>query len=57
MFFSHLECSVPCGAGPFDARERHHVCPACGMPLFARYDMERAKGWRRESLAARVPNM
>ena len=57
MFFSHLECSVPCGAGPFDARERHHVCPACGMPLLARYDMERAKGWRRESLAARVPNM
>ena len=57
MFFSHLECSVPCGAGPFDARERHHVCPACGMPLFARYDMDRAKGWRRESLAARVPNM
>ena len=57
MFFSHLECSVPCGAGPFDARERHHVCAACGMPLFARYDMDRAKGWRRESLAARVPNM
>ena len=22
MFFSHLECSEPCGAGPFDAHER-----------------------------------
>ena len=57
MYFSHLECSVPCGAGPFDARQRHHVCPACGMPLFARYDMARAKSWSRDSLAGRAPNM
>lgn len=57
MFFSHLECSVPCGAGPFDAHARHHVCPSCGMPLLARYDMDRARAWSRDSLAGRVPNM
>jgi threonine synthase len=57
MYFSHLECSTPCGAGPFDARARHHLCPACGMPLLARYDMARAREWRRESLTGRVPTM
>ncbi|MEZ5420851.1 MAG: threonine synthase [Vicinamibacterales bacterium] len=57
MFFSHLECSVPCGAGPFDSRQRHHVCPACGMPLLARYDMAKARGWSRESLVGRPPTM
>lgn len=57
MFFSHLECSVPCGAGPFDARQRHHVCPSCGMPLLARYDLDRARAWPRETLAARAPTM
>jgi threonine synthase len=51
MFFSHLECSVPCGAGPFSARENHHLCPACGMPLLARYDLEAAKRWPKSSLA------
>jgi len=57
-FFTHLECSVPCGAGPFDARERHHLCPACGMPLLARYDLAAARAsWRRESLADREPTM
>lgn len=56
--FSHLECSVPCGAGPFPARERHHLCPGCGMPLLARYDLAAAREtWRRESLADREPNM
>ncbi|HEX6322695.1 MAG TPA: threonine synthase [Vicinamibacterales bacterium] len=57
-YFSHLECSVPCGAGPFDARERHHLCPSCGMPLLARYDLAAARAaWRRESLADREPTM
>jgi threonine synthase len=56
-FFTHLECSVPCGAGPFDARQRHHLC-TCGMPLLARYDLAAARSaWSRESLAAREPNM
>ncbi len=57
MFFSHLECSTPCGAGPFDAHARHHLCPGCGMPLFARYDMARARAWSRDSLAGRAPTM
>lgn len=57
-YFTHLECSVPCGAGPFEARKRHHVCPGCGMPLFARYDLARVKqDWSRDSLASRIPNM
>ena len=56
-FFSHLECSVPCGAGPFDARMRHHLC-TCGAPLLARYDMDALRAvWRRESLADREPTM
>src|SRR5829696_1413571 len=55
-FFSHLECSRPCGAGPFDARERHHLC-ACGGPLLARYDLARARSWSRNSLRDRVPSM
>ena len=58
MYFSHLECSVPCGAGPFDARARHHVCPSCGMPLLARYDLAAAaKAWPRDSLAGRRADM
>lgn len=56
-FFTHLECSVPCGAGPFDARTRQHLCP-CGMPLLARYDLAAAaRQWTRESLASREPSM
>jgi threonine synthase len=58
VYFSHLECSVPCGAGPFDARARHHVCPSCGMPLLARYDLARAKSeWSRDRLTGRPPTM
>lgn len=56
-FFTHLECSVPCGAGPYSAHERHHLC-SCGAPLLARYDLSAAKAvWRRESLADREPTM
>jgi len=57
MFFSHLECSVPCGAGPFSARENHHLCPNCQMPLLARYDLAAARGWSRASLVGRTPSM
>lgn len=53
---SHLACSVPCGAGPFDPRQPHHLCP-CGAPLLARYDLASLTGWRRESLAGREPSM
>lgn len=55
-YFSHLDCSVPCGAGPFNARERHHLCP-CGAPLLARYDLEAARAWSKGSLAGREPTM
>jgi threonine synthase len=55
-FFTHLECSVPCGAGPYDPRVPQHLC-TCGAPLLARYDLDRAKSWRRESLAGRPANM
>src|SRR5689334_20542988 len=55
-YFTRLECSVPCGAPPLDPHERHFLC-RCGAPLLARYDLERARAWRRESLAGREPNM
>ncbi|MGE5245062.1 MAG: threonine synthase [Betaproteobacteria bacterium] len=54
--FTHLECSVPCGAPPLDPRGRHHLC-SCGAPLLARYDLERARGWSRDSLRGRAPDM
>jgi threonine synthase len=55
-FFSHLECSVPCGAGPFDPRQIHHLCP-CGAPLLARYDLTAAKRFSRDALAGREGSM
>jgi threonine synthase len=59
-YFTHLECSVPCGAAPYDPRKAQHLC-TCGAPLLARYDLKAAKGpmagVRRESLAAREPTM
>ena len=55
-FFTHLECSVPCGAPTRDPRERHFLC-SCGAPLLARYDLDRARSWSRDSLRGREPNM
>jgi threonine synthase len=55
-FFTHLECSVPCGAPTLDPRERHFLC-SCGAPLLARYDLDAARSWSRDSLAGRAPNM
>ena len=55
-FLTHLACSVPCGAGPFNPREIHHLC-TCGAPLLARYDLDRLRGWRRDSLAGRDRSM
>jgi threonine synthase len=52
----HLECSVPCGAGPYNPMQEHHLC-SCGAPLLARYDLDAARSWRRESLASREPTM
>ena len=56
-YFTHLECSSGCGAGPFDPREAHFLCPSCKLPMLARYDLEAARAWKRESLAGRAPNM
>jgi threonine synthase len=55
-FFTHLDCSAPCGAGPYDPRVEQHLC-TCGAPLLARYDLEAARRWQKSSLTGRVPNM
>jgi threonine synthase len=55
-YFSHLECSVPCGAPRLDPHLRHHLC-SCGAPLLARYDLDRARDWSRDTLTGRPPTM
>jgi threonine synthase len=55
-YFTHLECSVPCGAAAYDPRVEQHLC-TCGAPLLARYDLDGARAWSRDSLAAREPSM
>jgi threonine synthase len=55
-YFTHLECSVPCGAPPLDSSAIRHLC-SCGAPLLARYDLRRARAWPRQSLAGRAPSM
>jgi threonine synthase len=57
MYFTHLECASECGAGPFDPREPHFLCPSCALPLLARYDLAAAAAWKRESLRGRAPTM
>jgi threonine synthase len=56
-YFTHLECSVPCGGDKYDPRVEQHLCPKCAMPLLARYDLDAARGWKKESLADREPTM
>jgi threonine synthase len=56
-YFTHLECGSGCGAGPFDPREKHFLCPSCNLPMLARYDLAAARAWKKESLAGRAPNM
>ncbi len=55
-YFTHLECSVPCGCGPYDARIEQHLC-TCGAPLLARYDLDAARAWQKSSLVGRPANM
>jgi threonine synthase len=50
----HLECPR-CGA-THDAFVRQGVCPACGSPLLARYDLA-AVTTTRDEVAARPPNL
>jgi len=56
-YFTHLECGSGCGAGPFDPRQPHFLCPSCKLPMLARYDLKAARSWRKESLTERAPNM
>ncbi len=56
-FFTHLECGSGCGAGPFDPRDIHFLCPSCKLPLLARYDLKAARAWKKESLTGRAPTM
>jgi threonine synthase len=56
-YFTHLECASGCGAGPFDPRLIHFLCPSCSLPLLARYDLQAARAWTRESLIGRPPTM
>jgi threonine synthase len=55
-FFTHLECSVPCGAPSYDPHVEQHVC-TCGAPLLARYDLRAAKAWQTTSLKGRAATM
>ena len=56
-YVSHLECSAGCGAGPFDPRERHHLC-SCGLPLLVRYRINQvAQNWNKSTLPDCPPNM
>jgi threonine synthase len=55
-YFSHLECSASCGVDAYDPHLIHHLC-SCGAPLLARYDLERARAWKKDSLRTRAPDM
>ena len=56
-FLTALECSEPCGAGPYDPAEPHHLC-SCGAPLLARYALDALKTeWRPDSLQGRAPTL
>jgi threonine synthase len=55
-YFTHLDCSVPCGALRLDPKQQHFLC-SCGAPLLARYDLGGARSWSRDSLRGRESNM
>ncbi len=55
-FLSHLECGL-CGRR-LEADRLWNLCPECGKPLLARYDLDAARAAvRREDLAGREPTM
>ena len=55
-FLSHLECAL-CG-NTLDADRLWNLCPKCGKPLLARYDLEQAgRAVTREQIAGRAPNL
>lgn len=56
-FLTELVCSKPCGAGPYDPNQIHHLC-RCGAPLFARYDLDTLRTeWSRDSLRDRPSSL
>ena len=57
QYFTDLQCSVPCSDERYDAHVEQHLCPKCGMPLLARYDLAAARGWKKDTLAAREATM
>ena len=55
-YLSHLECAL-CST-TYDAAQTWNLCPQCGKPLLARYDLEAAKGkLARDEIRARAPNL
>jgi threonine synthase len=55
-YLTNLQCGY-CGS-TFNAEEMHTVCPKCGKPLLARYDLERAKkSLRKEDLIGREASL
>jgi threonine synthase len=53
---THLECGW-CRAA-YDADRLWNVCPACGRPLLARYDLEATReAFPREALRDRAPTL
>ena len=55
---SFLTCAATCGAGPFEPDREQHLCPGCGMPLLAQYDLTAAaRTWDRSALGNRPPTM
>jgi threonine synthase len=55
-FLTHLECGL-CGTRQ-DADRLWNLCPECGRPLLARYDLEAAgRALRRDEFAGRAPSL
>ena len=55
-FLTHLECSL-CGQ-TVDADRLWNLCPECGKPLLARYDLEAARqAVGQEAIAGREPTL
>ncbi|RME39608.1 MAG: threonine synthase [Thermoflexia bacterium] len=55
VFFSHLECSL-CGR-TYDPDRLWQVCPDCGRPLLACYDLAAARRLGRERLIGPEPSL
>jgi len=55
-YLTHLECGYcqqTCSAD-----ELHTLCPSCGKPLLARYDLDKARQeWSRDCLSSRKPTL